>query len=100
MNFYRISVEEARQLLSDGEITVLDVRDEQSYAEGHLPNAIHVKEINMEDFLENQNKETPLLIYCYHGNSSIPAAAYFADKGFSLTYSMDGGYEAWLLSSP
>lgn len=95
MKFFRLSVEEARQLMLDGEITVLDIRDENAYAQGHLPNAIHVKDINIDTFVTTSDKENPLLIYCYHGSSSIPAAAYFADKGFTKTYSMDGGFEAW-----
>jgi len=82
-------------LISDEEITILDVRDEQSYAEGHLSDALHIKEINIESFIEDQDKDKGLLIYCYHGHSSISAAGYFAEKGFKQIYSMDGGYEAW-----
>ncbi len=95
MNITRISVQETWELMSEGEITVLDIRDEQSYAAGHLPEALHIKTIDMETFVENEDKEKALLIYCYHGHSSISAAGYFAQKGFSRTYSMDGGYEAW-----
>ncbi len=95
MNIHRVSVEETQQLMSDGTLTILDIRDEQSYAEGHLPDAIHIKEINIDDFIENQDKDQGLLLYCYHGHSSISAAGYFAEKGFRLCYSMDGGYEAW-----
>ena len=99
MNFYRVSIEETRALLSEEAVTILDIRDEQSYAAGHLPEAMHVKEINIDDFVADQDKEKPLLVYCYHGHSSIPAAAYFANQGFRRTYSMDGGYEAWRMSS-
>ncbi|MFQ5544085.1 MAG: thiosulfate sulfurtransferase GlpE [Nitrospiria bacterium] len=100
MNFNRVSVEETRELMSKGEVTILDIRDEQSYTEGHLPDAMHIKGINIDDFVAHQDKEKPLLIYCYHGHSSMPAAAYFADRGFNRTYSMDGGYEAWRVSIP
>jgi len=100
MNIHRVSVEETRQLISDGEITVLDIRDEQSYAAGHLPDALHLKAINIDAFIENQDKGKALLVYCYHGHSSIPAAGYFAEKGFRQCYSMDGGYEAWHLRGP
>jgi len=99
MNFHRVSVEETKALMSEGEVTILDIRDEQSYADGHLPEAMHIKEIQIDDFIAQQDKDKPLVIYCYHGNSSIPAAAYFADKGFRQTFSMDGGYEAWRTSS-
>ncbi|MDE0931482.1 MAG: rhodanese-like domain-containing protein, partial [Halioglobus sp.] len=43
------------------------------------------------------DRDQPLLIYCYHGNSSQGAADYFFNQGFEDVYSMDGGYEAWRL---
>jgi len=35
-------------------------------------------------------------VVCYHGISSQSAAAYLAEQGFRDTYSLDGGFEAWL----
>lgn len=98
MHIQRLSLGETRQLISEGGLTILDIRDEQSYAEGHLPDALHINAINMVTFIANQDKESPLLLYCYHGHSSISAAGYFAEKGFKQCYSMDGGYEAWHLA--
>jgi len=42
-------------------------------------------------------KNIPLIVYCYHGNSSKSAAHYFCENGFTQVYSMDGGFEAWRL---
>jgi len=95
MDFSRISVEEAQALIEEEALVILDIRDEASYAAGHLPGALHIKDIQMDDFLSRQDKEKPLLVYCYHGHSSLPAAAYFADRGFRQCCSLDGGYEAW-----
>jgi thiosulfate sulfurtransferase len=36
-----------------------------------------------------------LLVYCYHGNMSQSAAAYFGEQGFEEAYSMDGGFSDW-----
>ncbi len=51
----------------------------------------------MERFLSTADKDKPLIVYCYHGNSSQGAANYFFDQGYKEVYSMDGGYEAWRL---
>jgi thiosulfate sulfurtransferase len=34
-------------------------------------------------------------VYCYHGNMSQSAAAYFGEQGFEEAYSMDGGFSDW-----
>jgi len=95
MNFKRIDPQAYKQLLATNEITLLDIRDPQSFAQGHIDNAIHIEEINIETFIEEQPKEKPLVICCYHGISSQSAAAYFAEKGFTDVYSLDGGYAGW-----
>ena len=45
--------------------------------------------------IERTDLGRPLIAYCYHGNMSQGAADYFNRNGFTTTYSMDGGYEAW-----
>lgn len=95
MNFKRIDPQGYKKLLASGAVTLLDIRDPQSFAQGHIDAAIHIEAINVETFIEEQPKEKPLVICCYHGNSSQSAAAYFAEKGFTDVYSLDGGYAGW-----
>jgi len=95
MNFKRIDSQGCKQLLATKDVTLLDIRDPQSFANGHIDNALHIEQINVESFVEEQPKDKPLVICCYHGNSSQSAAAYFAEKGFTDVYSLDGGYEGW-----
>jgi len=35
------------------------------------------------------------IIYCYHGNSSMGATAFFNERRFEKVYSMTGGYTQW-----
>ena len=51
--------------------------------------------MDIDAFLVEEDKEKPLLIYCYHGVSSQSAAEYFTEHGFSNVYSLEGGYTAW-----
>jgi thiosulfate sulfurtransferase len=95
MSFKRISIDEANAMIGEKELTLADVRDPESYAEGRIPNAINILNANLGDFLKNGKKDQPLLVYCYHGNSSQGAAEYFYQNGFKEVYSVDGGYEAW-----
>jgi len=95
MNFKRIAPQDYKQLASQGECTLLDIRDPHSFNQGHIDDAVHIEEINVESFVDEQPKDKPLVICCYHGISSQSAAAYFAEKGFTEVYSLDGGYEGW-----
>lgn len=95
MTFKRIDKQNFEQLISGSNTVVLDIRDPQSFARGHIENAIHIEQIDVEAFVAETEKSMPLVIYCYHGMSSQSAAAYFAEKGFTDVYSLDGGYEGW-----
>ena len=95
MNFTQISVDETKQLIEVGDLTIIDVRDTQSYSTGHITNAIHAESIDINSFIAKEDKERSLLIYCYHGYSSQSVAEHFVKNGFLNVYSMDGGYTAW-----
>jgi thiosulfate sulfurtransferase len=95
MPFKRISVAEARDLIEQRKALVVDVRDRASFENGHIPGAQSVDESNVGRFLEEADHERPLLVCCYHGNMSQSAADYFSRNGFSETFSLDGGFEAW-----
>ncbi|MFT6029610.1 MAG: thiosulfate sulfurtransferase [Oleiphilaceae bacterium] len=95
MPFKRISIEEAQTLIKTQEVTLLDVRDPGSFAAGNIENSIHVTNDNVQIVVNSANKDNPLIIYCYHGNSSQGAADYFSGLGFQQCYSVDGGFEEW-----
>jgi thiosulfate sulfurtransferase len=97
MSYKRISIDEAKALMESGVATIGDVRDADAYRAGSIANAIHVQHETMDEFLAIAAKDKPLILYCYHGNSSQGAANYFSELGFVEVYSIDGGYEAWRL---
>jgi thiosulfate sulfurtransferase len=95
MAYRTISIEDARQLLADEAVTVLDIRDPVSFSDGHIENAVHAESIDMNKFLAEEDKNKPLLVYCYHGISSQSAASFLTENGFTQVYSLEGGYTAW-----
>lgn len=97
MTFKCISIDEAKALIDIGSVTIADVRDAGTYLAGNIENAINIQQDSMYEFLAAADRDQPLLVYCYHGNSSQGAADYFFNQGFEDVYSMDGGYEAWRL---
>jgi thiosulfate sulfurtransferase len=35
------------------------------------------------------------VVYCYHGHTSLGAAAYLRENGFTDVVSLSGGFELW-----
>lgn len=97
--FQRISPEQASQLLEQG-AALVDIRDPQSYAMGHINTAVRLDNDTLPGYVAAADKQTPLIVCCYHGNSSQPAAAYLAGLGFDQVYSLDGGFELWRVHYP
>ncbi len=95
--FKRIGMGEARNLIEGRacELLILDVRDQRSYAAGHIPEARWVSDKEVYELLTSHPKQHPVLIYCYHGNASQTYAQTFVDFGFEDVFSLDGGFEHW-----
>ena len=90
-----INVLEATSLLNSDAVTIIDIRDRQSFEIDHMQNAHHITGKNAKYFIKKTDKEQPLLVYCYHGNSSQVAAKYFSENGFNQVYTLDGGFDIW-----
>ena len=98
-DFTRISAEQAFALRSEGAV-VVDIRDPQSFAMGHIKGSLHLDNHSLPDFIARADLDAPLIVSCYHGNSSQSAAAYLAHQGFTEVYSLDGGFDGWHASYP
>lgn len=97
--FKRISAQEADELLQQQNTLLLDMRDARAFSAGHRPRALHLNDNNIRKLLNDSPKNLPIVIYCYHGNSSPDMAKLFADFGFNDCYSVDGGFSAWQQTS-
>ena len=87
-----ISGVKVKNLIGNNNLKIIDIRDEESFKEEHISNAININESEIKKFLDETSKDTPILVYCYHGNSSKGAAEYLTSKGYQKVYSLDGGY--------
>ena len=95
MEIPQIEIRDAKAMLDQKEGVFVDIRDAGSYQAGHIPGAIHLHDGNVEAFVQHSAKDQLVVVYCYHGNSSLGATAYFIEQGFEQVASMSGGFEAW-----
>jgi ankyrin repeat protein len=93
--YENISIEQAQQLLDSGTCTVFDIRDDRSYEQGRIPGAQRFNDQLVRQLRKTEQRNSPVLIYCYHGNSSKDIAQMLCDFGFSNVYNLNGGYTAW-----
>ena len=96
--FAHISVQQAAEKLGKGEAKVVDIRDERSFATGHIPGASHLTNGTLQQFMAATDFDVPVIVCCYHGISSQQAAQFLIHQGFEQVYSLDGGFEAWRLA--
>ncbi len=87
---------DAVQLLNQGAL-VIDVRDPERFAEGHIIGARNVPSANLAaqaDALKKW-KEKPVIICCDAGMTSATAARTLRASGFTKVVNLKGGLAAW-----
>ncbi|AFU98863.1 thiosulfate sulfurtransferase GlpE [Simiduia agarivorans] len=97
--YARIDPQQAHQLMQ-APVCIVDIRDPQSFQAGHIRGATHLSNDNLSEFLSHQARNQPVLVCCYHGNSSQGAAQFLAEQGFETTYSLNGGFSQWSIEFP
>ncbi len=60
----RISPEDLQQRIEKNEVTVIDVRDKQSYDGGHIKGAMHIPLASTEAYLSYVPRDKPIVTYC------------------------------------
>jgi molybdopterin/thiamine biosynthesis adenylyltransferase/rhodanese-related sulfurtransferase len=81
----------------DGAIAVVDVRESEEIAQGHLPGAKLVPRGFLESRIEGAvpDRSQHVVLYCASGNRSALAAKTLADLGYDHVESMTGGITLW-----
>jgi rhodanese-related sulfurtransferase len=76
--------------------TLLDVRADWEYAEGHLPGALNL-DLFKPDFnsrLQQLDKQKTYYVYCHSGGRSREAALRMKQLGFTKVYNLTEGIPA------
>jgi hypothetical protein len=60
----RVSLEDAKAALDDNRAVFVDVRGASSYAESHVPGALSIPLLNLEDRLDELNPAEWIITYC------------------------------------
>jgi rhodanese-related sulfurtransferase len=95
MTYQDIDCADIERLRAETDLLIFDTRDAASYASGHLDGAQPVSDAAMARLMRSRQRERPILVYCYRGNSSRDICRFIAGFGYSRVYNLTGGWQAW-----
>jgi sulfur-carrier protein adenylyltransferase/sulfurtransferase len=88
---------EVHELIDEG-VAIIDVRETEEFAAGHLPGAKHVPRSYLETRIEGvvPDRSTQVILYCASANRSAYAARTLTEElGYEHVRSMTGGITLW-----
>ena len=94
--FSRISVDEAKGMMSDGDVAVIDVREPHEYNAGHVPNAKLIPVATVFARKEELPRDRDVIFICQVGQRSALACEMAAAAGLTRLFNLEGGTEAWV----
>jgi rhodanese-related sulfurtransferase len=76
-------------------VNIIDVRSEEDYRKGHIPEAINLPKSRWHTF-EGLSKDRTNIVYCYTQQCHLAAQAclLFTEHGFPVM-ELEGGFETW-----
>ena len=92
------NVPDVKRRMEGGEKLILvDVREDNEWAKGHIPGAVHMGKGVIERDIEQTfpDKDSRLVLYCGGGFRSALAADNLQKMGYTDVISMDGGWRGW-----
>jgi glyoxylase-like metal-dependent hydrolase (beta-lactamase superfamily II)/rhodanese-related sulfurtransferase len=94
-----MSMAELRRRIDSGEpgVHILDLREADAFAAGHIPGAVHLPRGQLELRIDSMfpDPTVRILAYCEFGKISTIAAGTLHTMGFLGAIALDGGIGAW-----
>lgn len=91
-----INRDELAARLSEGSVTVLDLRPADEFADAHIPGALNMAVTELDKFLTDLDRNTEIVAYC-RGPYCVyahQAVAFLRKNGFNARR-LDGGLPEW-----
>lgn len=93
----RLSPADVTHAINREKAVVVDIRDQESYASGHIVNAIHIPQDTLLASLNKLKKyqDKPVILVCNNGNNSSLMLSKLRKEGLSKVYCLAGGVQSW-----
>lgn len=89
---------EATMLINREDAHILDVREADEFAAGHLPEALNIPTSKLVERIGELErfKGKPIIVCCASGIRSNKACAELKKQGFDKLHNLSGGVDAWV----
>jgi rhodanese-related sulfurtransferase len=89
---------EATLLINREDAYIVDVREPDEYAAGHLPDAKNIPVAKLAERIGELEKfkDKPIIVCCASGMRSSKACAELKKQGFEKLFNLTGGIDAWV----
>jgi len=95
---HEISIDQAVSAIQSCD-ALIDVREADEYAAGHLPGALHMSrgmlEFKMAGNPKLQSRDLTIVVYCKTSGRAALCAQSLAQMGYTHVQSIAGGIDAW-----
>ena len=75
---------------------LLDVREDDEWAAGHISGAVHIPMSGLLDRVAEVPKDGDVVVVCKVGARSAQVAAYLRQQGWDNVRNLDGGVVEWV----
>jgi hydroxyacylglutathione hydrolase len=82
------------QLAAD-DVTLIDVRNEDEWMQGHIPCAVHIPLGRLEERMHEVDTSRPVVVHCETGSRSAVAASLLKARGVKDVSNLGGGIVGW-----
>ena len=89
-----VGPDEAAEMIREGEVQLIDVREDHEVAAGRLAGARHIALAELTARADAISRDEPVLFYCRSGSRSAMAAEAFRGAGYRA-FNLSGGLLAW-----
>ena len=94
-----VSVADAEAAIRAADVLV-DVREADEFAAGHLPGAVHISrgmlEFRFSGMPALQARDTKVVLYCKTSGRAALAGVALQDMGYLHVQNLAGGFDAWV----
>ena len=94
--FARLTVEEAKERIEQGNVQFIDVRESHEYNAGHAPGTRHIPLNTITARADELPDDQDIIFICQKGQRSALAAEYAAAAGKQRLFNLEGGTDAWV----
>ena len=96
LTYTDVSVSEAKQMIENENILILDVRTQEEFDVSHIEGSTLIPVDDLGARIDEVPDNTRILVYCRSGRRSVIASNILLDNGHTDVHNMLGGINAWI----